>query len=736
MQNVVAGSQALESASRSAFLIIRLATTVGLLLVVSIVARFAWTDYQEAESKAQEKVTALVGVLDAYTNIVIKDVSTALQIAEFADVSAVGTGGAAAGQDRSRQRTNVLHDIFAIQQARMPHLKAIVIVDEPGRGAAVAAGDAAYQAALLSWWKTAPRLAAGSNIGPQLTPSAPATPLVPIILRSPTPEKAQRTLLAALGADFLLPLHRAANYSSDIISIVIGGDGRAIGRAPFVDAAFGLDTNQFAIFQIPSGPQEGTIVGRTPSDGVERLLAYRKISTGDLKIFAGFDRTTETQALAARLTRDAIVAVMMSVLVLVLGRIAWIRVAGERAANRKLVEQEVSQRAVLAALADGVVIQDAAGKIVSWNPAALDILGATAEQITGRTSFDHGWRVVDLDGNDLPGDKHPAMRALATGEIQHNFIMGVDVPGSGRRWLAVNAVPTMVDGKAIQVVASFSDITEIRQQATVLTDLNHELEARVERRSAVIQKTSADLRDALDVVEARAMAQQRMIYILSHDLREPLNGIINFARMLESTDGGTLSASGKKSIGYMSGSALRMKALLDDLLKFVRLEDGEVQFSAVALAELFDDVRADLTGSIDRTGATLTLVDPDRARLLGDRSLLRLLLQNLVMNALKFHADDRAPDVVVHVYSDESHWWIDVRDNGIGIAENQLDRIFDLFSRLNHRTKFEGTGLGLAIARRIAEIHQGTITVKSQLDVGTCFTISLPHNPSLTERSL
>jgi PAS domain S-box-containing protein len=401
-----------------------------------------------------------------------------------------------------------------------------------------------------------------------------------------------------------------------------------------------------------------------------------------------------------------------------------------------LREKDVEIRGTLRSLAEGVVVQDADGRIMEWNPAALSILGLTAEQISGRSFFDPEWHAIDVQGRDLPGDQHPAIIALATGEIQQQVVMGLESPGRSRRWLSVNAVPLIFEERVTRVVTSFRDITMEMDSKKELRELNQELEMRVLRRTASLEAAGKNLKESLVALEARALAQQRLIYILSHDLREPLNAIINFTRVLTERQQETLSASGKKYFSFISSSAARMKMLLDDLLKYVRLEAGNVSPVDISLDDLLKEIQEDMRDSLDKAGAVLVVNTP--VTVTGDRTLIRILMQNLVANAIKFVPPDRAPHVGVSATatSDKQACVITVRDNGIGIPEDSLDRIFDLFARLNHRSKFEGTGLGLAICRRIVEMHHGNITVSSELNLGSTFVVTLPLANASIERNL
>ena len=170
----------------------------------------------------------------------------------------------------------------------------------------------------------------------------------------------------------------------------------------------------------------------------------------------------------------------------------------------------------------------------------------------------------------------------------------------------------------------------------------------------------------------------------------------------------------------------RMASLLDDLLNLVRLNQSAVNRQPTDLNQLAGQVRDDLAMALQRTGGQLLV--GDLPTVAGDPSLLRIVLQNLVSNGLKFSRPTVPPVVTVSARAIDNLWAIDVSDNGIGMPANQLDAVFDMFKRLHSRKQYEGVGLGLSICRRIAELHQGRITVTSEPGLGSCFTLVLPQN--------
>ena len=146
------------------------------------------------------------------------------------------------------------------------------------------------------------------------------------------------------------------------------------------------------------------------------------------------------------------------------GQVMWTGMLSDVSARKQmeagLKASEQKYRTLFETVPQGVVYQDRQGRITSANPAALRILGLTLAQMQGLQSIDPRWQALHEDGSDFPGDEHPSMVALRTGEPVHNVVMGVAVPGRGHAWLLVNATPLFRNGLLDEVYASFEDITE------------------------------------------------------------------------------------------------------------------------------------------------------------------------------------------------------------------------------------------------------------------------------------
>lgn len=217
---------------------------------------------------------------------------------------------------------------------------------------------------------------------------------------------------------------------------------------------------------------------------------------------------------------------------------------------------------------------------------------------------------------------------------------------------------------------------------------------------------------------------EQFAYVASHDLQEPLRAISGFAELLQQRYAQQLDERAGKYIQHVVEGCKRMGALIDDLLVFSRIgrtqgnpqpTDGE---RAVAAA-LYN-----LSASIEETEAQITRDALPVVRV--ESSQFVMLLQNLISNAIKFRQPFEAPQIHIGVRQEGGRAEFSVRDNGIGIAPEHFERIFDLFQRLHTRTEYPGTGIGLSICKRIVESTGGKIWVESTQGSGTTFYFDLP----------
>jgi signal transduction histidine kinase len=188
----------------------------------------------------------------------------------------------------------------------------------------------------------------------------------------------------------------------------------------------------------------------------------------------------------------------------------------------------------------------------------------------------------------------------------------------------------------------------------------------------------------------------------------------------------------------MSSGVDRMQQLIDDLLLYSRVDRQPIRAERVDLDDLLGEVLASIEPAVRERGARIT--SDDLPVVVGERTQLRQVLQNLLVNAVKFTAHDVTPQVHVSAHRRANTWRVSVRDNGIGIGADP-DLIFNMFARLHPADAYPGTGIGLALVKRILERHDGDIGVEPAPGGGSIFTFSLPdrapiaHPPRVPTRA-
>lgn len=362
-----------------------------------------------------------------------------------------------------------------------------------------------------------------------------------------------------------------------------------------------------------------------------------------------------------------------------------------------LVEQQRRSRQTLSALTsatgDLLVYFDRDGIVQNVNRAWEDAWQRRAADVTGR-------HVIDtLNPTQRPAGMPQRIAGALAGRTEQALIE-VDLPLRGRRRMNVAYQPALdADGSRIGVIFTAHDVTEL---------MNTQLE--LERRVTALRSANESL--------------EQFARITSHDLREPLNTIVQFTGLIEQDHRDTLAPAARQYFDLVRGGATRMRTMLDDLLQFVRLDNvGRPELLPVALDETLRDACGALTA---RIGARQAVVEIDPLpTVAGHASLLALLFQNLLGNAIKFVPAERRPQVRVSARRDGAWVVVTVADNGIGIAEGDIGKLFVPFKRLHARRKFDGTGLGLATCKRIVDALGGSIEIESAPGEGSRFLVRL-----------
>jgi signal transduction histidine kinase len=275
----------------------------------------------------------------------------------------------------------------------------------------------------------------------------------------------------------------------------------------------------------------------------------------------------------------------------------------------------------------------------------------------------------------------------------------------------------------------------IKQGATdcVLKDHITRLPASVRR--ALAEKELRDQRRKFEmdlaskVVElARSNAElEQFAYVASHDLQEPLRMIANYTQLLADRYRGKLDEQADKYIGYAVDGAVRMQALIQDLLKFSRVGQVAIEPKRTECGQVVEQAVRNLQLVVEDSHAVVNW--EDLPVVMADPSQLTQVFQNLIANAIKFHGPE-SPLIRITAKKQNRDWVLSVSDNGIGIPMGNEQDIFVIFRRLHPRDQYAGNGIGLSICKKIIERHGGRLWLGDQALPGSCFKFSLPHHLS------
>ncbi|MCB0948560.1 MAG: CHASE3 domain-containing protein [Mycobacterium sp.] len=251
-------------------------------------------------------------------------------------------------------------------------------------------------------------------------------------------------------------------------------------------------------------------------------------------------------------------------------------------------------------------------------------------------------------------------------------------------------------------------------------------------------QTAAEALDAQADELRRSNAElEQFAYVASHDLQEPLRKVASFCQLIEKRYGDKLDQRGIEYIGFAVDGAKRMQVLINDLLTFSRVGRLNAAEADVDLDSALDTALANLATSVEESGGVIERPPGGLPTVKGDPTLMAMLWQNLIGNAVKFRREAVAPRIVIECRpgagDDDSDWHFSLSDNGIGIAPEFIDKVFVIFQRLHGRDSYSGTGIGLALCKKIVEQHGGSIWIDTSYTGGTRFRFTLPVAENDTE---
>jgi PAS domain S-box-containing protein len=380
------------------------------------------------------------------------------------------------------------------------------------------------------------------------------------------------------------------------------------------------------------------------------------------------------------------------------------RVERDLVQARDDLQSEVAERTQQASLLnlthDTIFVRDMSDVITYWNRGAQELYGWTAAEAIGKTAQQLLQTVFPAPVDDIRAELLRTDRW--EGELKKTRADGTEVVVASRWSLRRDA-----RGRAVAILETNNDITERKRREQEIQSLNQEL-----------AKRSTELEAINKELEAFA-------YSVSHDLRAPLRHMAGYTELLQKKASSALDQKSNHYITMMLESAKRMGNLIDDLLAFSRIGRAETQMTLVSLAQLVREAIAEVRQ--DTEGRNIAWKVGALPDLYGDRSMLRLVLVNLISNALKFTRTRTQTEIEIGCADgNRNELIVFVRDNGVGFDMKYVHKLFGVFQRLHPSDAFEGTGIGLATVQRIIHRHGGKVWAEGLVDRGATFYFSAP----------
>ena len=372
--------------------------------------------------------------------------------------------------------------------------------------------------------------------------------------------------------------------------------------------------------------------------------------------------------------------------------------------ERKIIEGHISNLAsIVESSNDAIISKKFDGTVSSWNKAAENIFGYTAEEIIGRD-------ISILIPPELLHKESETLEKIKRGESILNFgTVRLRKDGS-RVPISMSQSPIRnIRGEIVAVATIARDVSERNKTLEEIQKLNESLEQRVLERTRKLEIANKEL--------------EAFSYSVSHDLRAPLRAIDGFSRALLEDYSEQLDEVGQNYLSRVCAASASMAQLIDDLLNLSRLSRSEMRFGKVNLSRLANEIAEQLQEKDPERRVKFTI--EQGVIINGDERLLHIALINLFDNAWKFTSKMERAEIAFGQTGGDGETEYFVRDNGAGFDMAYADKLFGVFQRLHTMKEFEGTGIGLVTVQRIVHRHGGVIRAEGRVGEGAAFYFTL-----------
>ncbi len=340
-----------------------------------------------------------------------------------------------------------------------------------------------------------------------------------------------------------------------------------------------------------------------------------------------------------------------------------------------------------------VAITDSKGIITYVNDTFCEISQFSKKELIGNTH-----KIIN-SGHHPRAFFKDLWKTIGNGDVWVGEIKNKAKDGSFY-WVYTSIVPFKnSEGKVYQYLAIRQDVTD-RKKAELLSLQNTEK----------IKEQNKEL--------------EQFAYIASHDLQEPLRTVTSFAGLLEEEYSEKLDENANQYLEFISQASKRMSELVKGLLDYSRIGKGKEKV-IVDCNQIVNEIQQDLSVIISETNAQIKV--ENLPTISAYSTELRLLFQNLISNAIKFRKNNQKPLIKISAKKKEQYYHFLIEDNGIGIANKHIEKIFIIFQRLHNKHEYNGSGIGLAHCRKIVALHGGEIWVESELKKGSNFHFTIPY---------